>query len=76
MLSNSTSIIGSKRQAPLSDGFVRNHYTTFREEIFDIAKARRKTMIKPHRPCDDRGRKPVSAIIGSPCHESLSVIRR
>ena len=51
--------LGSKMVHPAPDGLVGDHDGTFRQQIFDVAKAQGKPNVKPDRLLDDFGREPV-----------------
>ena len=47
---------------PAPDSFVGHHDTTFRQQIFDVAKAQGKPDVKPDRLLDDFQREPVPLV--------------
>jgi hypothetical protein len=53
---------GSEFQRPAADRFIAVLDPAFRQKVFDIAKAQRKTEIEPHRVSNNIRRNSVSGI--------------
>jgi hypothetical protein len=48
--------------APLPNGFIRDHNSTFGQKVFHIPKAQTEAMIQPYCVTDDERRKSVSMV--------------
>jgi len=59
-----TSVVGTKLEAPLADGFVGNSDAALRKEILDVPKAQAKTVRQPDGVADDFSRKSISSVAG------------
>src|SRR5262245_33244193 len=65
-----TKLIGillAKLATPLANSFIGYDYASFKQQLFDIAKAEAEAKVQPHRVADDLDRKPVYLMCISFC---------
>ncbi len=51
-------------QAPIANGFVGHGNATLCEQVFDVARAERESMVEPDCTADDLGRKSAASVAG------------
>jgi len=58
-------------QRPAANPLVRYPNTPLGKEVFDISEAKGKTMIEPHSPSNDVGRKAVTSVVAGIIHADI-----
>ena len=57
-------ICGTKFDAPQTDGFIADYYSSLSEYVFDIPVAQIEAMVQPDGITDDFGRESVAFVCG------------
>jgi hypothetical protein len=62
LLSKPAGVLRSELQTPEPNRLIRDQNATLGQQIFDVAKAERESVIKPDGMTDDLGRKPMTSV--------------
>jgi len=62
---------GAELQTTAANPLVRYPNTPHGKEVFDISEAKGKTMVEPHSPSNDVGRKAVSTVVAGIIHADI-----